>query len=322
MGIRRGGKRLPVAEIRQMAGRAGRSYTRSGEAVLVVPPGEAAEAEAIWRMPPEPVRSQMDAEAAAGQILPAIRRAGGGFGSAEFEMWLSRSLACAQAIAIKWPAVRAELLATGAAVETGNGVRLTPEGELACALCYAPRRVAVVRDRLAELPNALLAAPEGYALAWLMATAAPAWLMEDEDPYPPYEAFRDACREQGLRFVSEAGAADGFACWCIFAACPAGRLAPVMRERRREAGRFLAMLAGLCRLRNRPFAKDIWEVAADRRLPYSLAEIAFAFPNAPKGLLAELAEFGVFNPAELAAKREIILARGTEELAKFAAGVP
>ena len=323
-GIRRAGARLPIREIRQMAGRAGRSYSKAGEAILLVPPNEASEAAACWEAPVEAVESQMDAEAAAAQVLPAIRRAGGAFGEAAFVAWYARSLAYAHARTIlRWAAVRECLEAAGAIVAGAEDcVALSPLGELACALCYAPERVAMADARLGELPPDALAGDCAAVLAWLMATSAPAWLLSEEACPPSYEDFREANRNYGLPYATEAAEADGFACWCVFTGTPGGRLGTIVRERRRESGRFLALVAGLAASRKMPFDRALWELAIQRRLPYALATIARHFPGLPREGIAELSEFGIANPAALAARKENILPRCSEKLAKWLAGAP
>lgn len=307
-----------------MAGRAGRSYSKAGEAILLVPPNEAAEAAACWEAPVEAVESQMDAEAAAAQVLPAIRRAGGAFGEAAFVAWYARSLAYAHARTIlKWAAVRDYLQAAGAIVAAAKDcVALSPQGELACALCYPPAQVALVAERLGELPPDALTGDCAAVLAWLMATSAPAWLLSEEACPPSYEDFREASRNYGLPYATEAAEADGFACWCVFTGTPAGRLGSIARDRRRESGRFLALVAGLSASRQMPFDRALWELAIRRRLPCALATIARHFPGLPRAGLAELSEFGIANSAALAARKENILPRCSEKLAKWLAGAP
>ncbi len=153
-GVRRANTLVPVGEIQQAVGRAGRSYTRPGEAVIVCPGEDAEYAERCLHEEPPPVRSEMsDVQTVAFHVLPWLDRV---FDEDGFRRWFSRSLAFQQGISLSWNDVFAYLLESGCVTPECEP---TPFGRISIRLYHSPERLKIMREKLLEARDADFADP-------------------------------------------------------------------------------------------------------------------------------------------------------------------
>lgn len=144
-GVRRANSPVPVGEIQQEIGRAGRSYTRPGEAVIICPPEDEEYAERCLLESPPPVKSEMsDPASVAFHVLPWLDRV---HDEESFQRWYSRTLAFQQGAGVSWSEVFAHLLRTGCVDEE---CEVTPFGRISMRLYYPPERLCALREKLSE----------------------------------------------------------------------------------------------------------------------------------------------------------------------------
>ena len=90
-GVRRARELVEAGEIKQAIGRAGRSYTKAGKAVVLCPSSDAPYAERCLNEDTPPIRSEMTTvEEVSFHVLPWIDRI---YDEDSFRKWYSRSLA-------------------------------------------------------------------------------------------------------------------------------------------------------------------------------------------------------------------------------------
>ena len=110
-GVRRARELVDAGEIKQAIGRAGRSYTKAGKAVVLCPSSDAPYAEKCLNECAPPIKSEMTTvEEVSFHVLPWIDRV---YDEDSFKKWYSRSLASVQGAEVRWSEVAKYLLDTG-----------------------------------------------------------------------------------------------------------------------------------------------------------------------------------------------------------------
>lgn len=144
-GVRRARELVEMGEIKQAVGRAGRSYVKSGTAVILCPSQDVAYAEKCLNEETPPVKSEMTTvEEVAFHVLPWLDRV---YDEETFKKWHSRSLASAQGVEMHWSEVSKYLLDTGCINEE---YELTDFGRISVRTYYSPARLCHLREKLLE----------------------------------------------------------------------------------------------------------------------------------------------------------------------------
>ncbi len=135
-GVRRARELVDIEEIKQAIGRAGRSYTKAGKAIIVCPSGDADYAEQCLNAETPPVKSELTTvEEVSFHVLPWIDRV---YDEESFQKWYSRSLASVQGNQLRWADVSKYLLDTGCIDEEYN---VTEFGRISIKMYYTPARL-------------------------------------------------------------------------------------------------------------------------------------------------------------------------------------
>ena len=144
-GVRRARELVEVEEIKQAIGRAGRSYTKPGRAIIVCPSDDMDYADECLNSETPPVKSELTTvKEVAFHVLPWIDRV---YDEKSFQKWYSRSLASIQGNTLHWDAVAKYLLDTGCINEE---YELTDFGRISVRMYYHPARLCKMRDKLLE----------------------------------------------------------------------------------------------------------------------------------------------------------------------------
>ena len=147
-GVRRGPDLLTAGEIQQSIGRAGRSMSSPGEAVVICQAEDAEYARKCLDSPPPIIRSKLSGvEAVAFHVLPWIDRV---HDEESFAAWSARSLSGQQGVlGCTWGEVNDYLYGLGC-VDAGGFV--TEFGKISVSSYYAPKALDCVRSRMSEIP--------------------------------------------------------------------------------------------------------------------------------------------------------------------------
>ena len=167
-GIRRANKLLPASDVAQMIGRAGRSFTRSGEAIILVPSDDCESADDILNKPSPPIISVMDeVDNVAFHVLPEIvfQRVND---EASFRRWYEKTLAFSQGNDIVWQDVVNYFIENGCICFFNEKVVASELGKVSSKFYFKPSRVKRLQDNLGEIVadgNVL----NSHALSWCLA---------------------------------------------------------------------------------------------------------------------------------------------------------
>ncbi len=318
LGIRRGGEILPSGEIQQMAGRCGRSYTRSGEVALVVPESDSATACEYLRSAPEPTASRLDdAENVAFHCIPEIYH-GTVSDEDSYRRWYARTLAHAQGASVPWRDVGGCLAENGCIVAgSGGKVELTALGEASYRFYYTPRRLHMLKNKLL-IVRAEKLLEDDYALSWLLASRRHSIHAADTEALSAYAGETTA---RNLRFM-HGELIDGYVFHCLLTRRRPGFLRSIIADTGKDLGRLFGALRHIA-LHFCPDTADAvetWRICFSRRLPCALGKIAAEFEGASNALISELNHLGVHTAEELKRMRHIIEQHGSASLRNFMHG--
>lgn len=167
-GIRRANKLLPASDVAQMIGRAGRSFTRSGEAIVLVPSDDCDSANNILYNPSPPIVSVMDdISNVSFHVLPEVvtQRVND---EASFRMWYERTLSFSQGRDIAWQDVLNNLIENQCVCFFNERVVASELGKVSSKFYFRPERIKSLQDNLGEIVSDgnLL---NSHALSWCFA---------------------------------------------------------------------------------------------------------------------------------------------------------
>ena len=144
-GVRRAKELVDIEEIKQALGRAGRSYTKAGKAIILCPSDDVEYADTCLNAETPPVKSALTTvEEMAFHVLPWIDRV---YDEESFQKWYSRSLASVQGNEMHWSDVYKYLLETGCIDEECN---VTDFGRISVKMYYSPSRLCHLKEKLLE----------------------------------------------------------------------------------------------------------------------------------------------------------------------------
>ena len=294
LGLRRGGEILPASEISQMVGRCGRSYTESGEATVVVPAEDEDGAWSILNSRPGAVRSRMgEVMEAAFHFLPEVKE---GASSQKFSSWFSRSLAFRQGACLTWEEVEQHLLSTGCARRSGEEIRLTDLGSLACECYLRPDHAFLIDSRVSSLPD--IRDLDALSLSWILAVDP---VFKKLTEHPLFQEYVSSCAGRGLWFDSELQDVSGFIWMCLLTGSRCREVSAEVKSFDRDLGRMLEFVRRVFSLHGQDASLSLekMKVSVERKIPQELSELALEFKDARRSILIELDSFGVRKKEDL-----------------------
>ncbi len=307
-GVRRANELVPIGEIQQEIGRAGRGYGSRGEAVILCEPGDADYANSCLVDACPPVMSQMgDAAQVAFHVLPWIERV---YDEESFQRWYSRSLSFLQGRQMHWNEVERILLESGCIDEEHN---LTRYGRISVRMYCRPDRMMLMKEKLLEVV-------EGnddidpVTLSYVLSC--------DRVPLADVEAwelseYKSLVSGRGYYFT-HGELIQAFAYYCIMTGESPKWIRHTMRVLRDDLSRTFGTLEQIaeCMVNRDDFPKRIRiaGISAMKRVNCEIAAILDAFGLENRNSAMELNEMGIFNPSELAGREDEIVESASDAL--------
>lgn len=309
-GVRRARELVDVGEIKQAIGRAGRSYTKPGTAIILCPSSDASYAERCLNEETPPVRSEMTTVGdVAFHVLPWIDRV---YDEDSFQRWFSRSLASVQGVGMHWSEVSGYLLEMGCINEE---YELTDFGRISVRMYYSPSRLLRIREKLLEA-EANENATDIVTLSYIFAS--------EHIPLSNVEAwelseYKSSVMGNGYSF-SGGELMHGFAYWCAMN----GGIVPkwirhVVSQIRDDLPRLFGateMLAESEGLKELADGIRIAGIGAMRKVPVETAAVMDEFGLNGKTAASELAGMGIITKVDLKGREEEVERYGSEALVK------
>jgi hypothetical protein len=302
VGANRRGEQIPIGELRQMAGRAGRGHEQgSCYADLVVEECDSEYVEDNLDSKAElNVQSVLDnADLLAFHVMSEICRETV-FDEETFENWFARSFHAFCGGKVKWDKV-VKALHEAHAVRVSDGVvKATPIGEIAASYYFYPADVEAWRENFSTVFD-LGVENDDVAVAWALGNVE--FNRRSGDFGNRYEVMEE-CRN---RLPAELEMQKGCLVtttlwWYVFGGPPVGKMRNQAIELREDLGRIHRVLVELDKRAAKWNMEDFFNellFRSRRAIPAELSSL-FRVPGMTKGKAVALHEMGITTPRELA----------------------
>ena len=246
IGLRRANTIVPEMEIRQMAGRAGRSYTAGdvGEVVFVVPKEDEKLVYSYMSSTAPNVESSMDnIDATAFHILPAIycREV---YDDMSADKWFSRSFAYFQKKRLEFSQLYDYLIANEMIIGEHTNFQITELGKTSCKFYFRPDRIYGLSQKLAEIVSNEYC-DNDFAWTWVLSHQHIQGYVDRE----LYELYESNVRSLRLRFDNNEQN-DGLAYYCMIAGYRPKELKYSIKEKRDDIMRLMNAVKHICKIKN------------------------------------------------------------------------
>lgn len=301
VGASRHGSEVPIGELKQMMGRAGRGHEH-GQCRVDLIVGEDDEdyvREGLQSKTSDNISSVMSDEVAlAFHVLPEI--CGGSIVNQQTaEAWHSRSFHSFLGGKVRWNRVFNELYNVEAIAWNGDTVRSLPLGDIAASCYFHAADVKAWKDNF-SLVFELGLENEDLAIAWALGTVEVArrsgdlgkhrWVIEEcRNNMPPGLEMRPGSIITTTLW------------WNVFGGPPVGKLKSQAIELREDFGRICTALVALDKKTAHWDMEDFFDsltARAKRAIPAQVADL-FMVPGMTKGKAMALMEMGITNRVEL-----------------------
>lgn len=308
-GVKRAREPVEIGEIKQAIGRAGRSYEKSGRAIVLCPSSDMEYAEKCLYEETSPVKSELvTVPVVAFHVLPWIDRV---HDEDSFKNWYSHSLASMQGGVVEWKDVMAYLLDTGCIDEECN---ITKFGRISVRMYYSPDRLLTMKERLLEAEandnlKDILTLSYIFASEHVALSNVEAWELSE---------YKSSLFGNGYSF-EHGELIHGFACYCAMM----GGMVPkwirhVVSQVRNDLPRLFTALGMIAESEGLKALADEIKLAcimATKKVDESVARTMLDFSLKKRSTAMELhQEFGVYCRADLKAKEDDVSDNGSNSL--------
>jgi hypothetical protein len=301
VGANRRGEQIPIGELKQMAGRAGRGHeTGSCHADFVVEECDAEYVEDNMGSKAQlNVQSMLgDGSLLAFHLIPEICK-GNVTDTASAEQWHSRSFHSLCGGKVKWDKVIQALHSVGAVKLEGGKMTATPIGEIAASYYFHPADVKAWKDNFSVVFD-LGVENDDVAVAWALGSVE--FNRRSGDFGNRYEVMEE-CRNRlpaGLEMQSGCLVTTTL-WWHVLGGPPVGKMKNQAIELKEDFGRIHRVLIELDKRLAKWGMMDFFDELLFRSRRAISAELSglFKVPGMTKGKAVALHEMGITTPKEL-----------------------
>lgn len=308
-GVRRARQKIQIGQIKQSIGRAGRSYDKSGKAVILCPSQDLEYAESCIYDETPPIKSELNnLESISFHILPWIDRI---YDEQSFQRWYERSLASIQGNKFTWNEVSRYLIDNQLMDQEYN---ITPFGKISVKTYLEPEKLINLRDKLLEA-NANGNVFEPVTLSYILASEKMS--LSNVNAYELYE-YKSALSSNGYMF-QHGQIIHGYAYYCIFNNTIPRWVKHVVNNLKDDFSRVinaLAMVADYENLKDIQKQIKVIEISVTRKVSIELARIIREFNLQKKASAYELKQLGIINKDDLEENEDYLIKHATDQLKK------
>jgi len=306
-GVRMAKKLVPIREIKQSIGRAGRSYQKDGEAFILVPDNDIDYANACISDIVPPVKSELTTISdIAFHLLPWIDDINN---EENFKNWFSKSLASVQGVKISWEDVKKYLEETGS-IKDG---KITPFGLISVKKYFYPDRLLSIKKKMNE---AYIEGCEGElsVISWMFAYKHIA--MGDVD-VNELSSYKNLLKRYGLYFT-DGELIHGYIYNCILTNKRPAWLKHAIISEMEDIQRLFSASCLIADIENIPIQDKLNEtmICAIRKVPPEIARVIDCFNLNKKAFAYELFDMGISTKEDLLELEDYVLSYATENLKK------
>ena len=305
-GIRRAGEKVSSLELRQMAGRAGRTYDafETAEVSIMVPQQDENEAtNSIFGMLPDVNSSFHLPENIAFHILPHIFN-GSVTTTVEAEAWFSRSLAALQGAKPDFQAIEKSLVEWECITLVDGKWQITELGKLACKHYYHPEDAYHLKNKLYEV----------HDNRWFSCNAALAWGMAFTKGRPVFldwelsNYLKSGFKSKHLTFEYEEET-HAMALFCLLEHKRPKQLKYKIIEAAEDMDRLGSFIQGMAEAFRWNCEESFWNILSlemKHGVPKKTAKLMYNTGIISKSLASWLSEFNVGTKDEVLDKWDVI----------------
>ena len=304
-GVRRANELVPVREIKQSIGRAGRSYSRPGEAYILSPDNDCSYAEKCIGEEAPPVKSELvSAENLAFHVLPWLDTV---YDDKTFDTWFASSLAYVQGVKVGWKDVKTYL-------EENNCIKngkITRFGQISVKKYFTPDRLTTIRNKMME------AYIDGYAgeisvISWMLSYKHIS--MGDVD-VNELASYKNLLKTYGCYFT-KGELIHGYIYNCILLNKRPKWIKHAIASEMEDIQRLFSACSMIADIENIPIQDKLNEsiICAIKKVPPEIARIIDAFGFERKACAYELADMGITCKDDIKEREDYIVSYGTEGL--------
>lgn len=166
-GIKRGSQYITQNELLQSIGRCGRSYTRSGQAILLSSSDQYQKANEMLFGKMKPIESVMDEIQNVGfHVLPMIAKQVVK-NQETYLSWFEKTLAYVQGKFVKYEDVKRYLIQNQSLLLFGDNIVISELGDISNKFYYSPQRIKTLKDRLKQVYESQHM-DNIFALSWML----------------------------------------------------------------------------------------------------------------------------------------------------------
>ncbi len=307
-GTRRANALLPMQEIQQAIGRAGRSYTKSGEAVIFCEPNDFEYAQKCFQEAAPPVKSRLcSIDTIAFHLLPWISRV---YDNETFENWFQKSLAHQQGVKILWDDVKKYLVDMQC---IDNECNLMDFGRISAKMYFPPNRIKVLSEKLQE----------AYFNGNYCEPAAMSWILSNQRvPMDDVESidlanYKQIANSAGYRFHN-GELIQGFAYYCILTGQRPKWIKSLVSQLMDDIGRLLNALCMIASVLQYPISEDIQAISTSifKKVPFQMAKLMEELGIEKKQFAYELFDMDICCKDDFQYKTRYIEKYASDELKK------
>ena len=308
-GVRRAKELIPARDIQQFIGRAGRSYTESGEAIILCPSSDLSYAESCLYEKVPPINSELSTiDNIVFHMLPWLDMI---YDKESFQKWYKRSLAYIQGKEVSWKEIINYLFEYNCVDEEYN---LTYFGKTSVKYYYSPARLKIMKEKLMEA-NANGNVLELISMSYILSSEYIPTANVDAYELSEYKSFVNS---EG--YIFEHGELiQAYAYYCILTNNIPKWIKHIAVPLRDDLSRLLGALSSLaeeeCLMDVATGIKTI-EIVVLRKVPIEIARIIEEFGDIKKSSAYELQELNICNKKDLKEKEDYFINHATESLKK------
>ena len=303
-GIRRANELIPRSDILQSIGRAGRSYTKDGHAILLVNKFDESRAyDYLYGKIPD-VKSQLsELSNVSFHLLPEIKNHSVK-NKSDFEGWYSRSLSFAQGKKVSYNEIIDYLIENECLVKDGDNLICTDTGKISSELFFEPDRLKVLKDKISSYKDTEDWKNE-FFISWLMSYNHMKIGEVDEQAIGEYKS---ACSKNGIYF-EDGETLHGYIFYCIITGTKAPWIKFQIHQERSDVERLILAIQKICDLNGFFDLSEYFETIKEcinHGLPPKMIEFAQKTDIWTKSKLHHIFSFDIDSIEKIAEKQSII----------------
>ena len=308
-GVRRANELLPIKDIKQSIGRAGRSYNKCGEAVIITPQVDEKYAMKCFDDIIPPIISEMDdVSQIAFHILPFYGKLV--YDENSFNSWFSKTLAYVQNKKVNWNDILNYLEKHDCVKQN----QITEFGKISVITYFPPERLFTIRERMKEL----------YLDGNFDDKASFSWMMAEHHipmgnvDIVELSEYKSNVKSKGYYFT-KGELIHGFVYYCLLENKRPKWIKHLIANEMDDIKRLFSAISMIADIDKYPIQNKLeeLEICVIKKVPIEIANIMNEFGIDMKRYAYELADLNIFTKEDLDRNEDYVMLYGTNELKNY-----